>query len=83
LQVSLFATGLPSARFLALGPHGVLFVGSTGGTVSVLASAVPMRAPARASLKSREDGLSRGPQRIGPPYVQATLLDLAFQGATA
>jgi glucose/arabinose dehydrogenase len=36
LQVTLFATGLSSARFLALGPHGVLFVGGTGGTVSAV-----------------------------------------------
>lgn len=37
LQVSLYATGLPSARFMALGPHGDVFVGSWyAGTVSVL-----------------------------------------------
>lgn len=37
LQVSLYATGLPSARFMALGPRGDVFVGSwTAGTVSVL-----------------------------------------------
>jgi glucose/arabinose dehydrogenase len=37
LQVSLYATGVPNARFMALGPSGDVFVGSWGaGTVSVL-----------------------------------------------
>ncbi len=36
LEVSLFATGLPMARFMALGPRGLLFVGSSGGAVSVV-----------------------------------------------
>lgn len=37
LHVTLYATGLPSARFMALGPRGDVFVGSwTAGTVSVL-----------------------------------------------
>src|SRR4051812_13792438 len=37
LRISLFATGLPSARFLALGPRGDIFVGSTSaGTLSVV-----------------------------------------------
>ncbi len=37
LHVTLYATGLPSARFLALGPRGDVFVGSwSAGTVSVL-----------------------------------------------
>ena len=37
LRVTLYATGLPSARFMALGPRGDVFVGSwSAGTVSVL-----------------------------------------------
>lgn len=37
LQVSLYASGLPNARFMALGPRGDVFVGSWyAGTVSVL-----------------------------------------------
>jgi len=37
LHVTLYATGLPSARFMALGPRGDVFVGSwSAGTVSVL-----------------------------------------------
>ena len=37
LHVTLYATGLPSARFMALGPRGDVFAGSwTAGTVSVL-----------------------------------------------
>lgn len=37
LQVTLYATGLPNARLMALGPRGDVFVGSWGaGTVSVL-----------------------------------------------
>lgn len=37
LRVTLYAGGLPSARFMALGPHGDVFVGSwSAGTVSVL-----------------------------------------------
>ncbi len=37
LAVSVYARGLPSARFMALGPRGDVFVGSwTAGTVSVL-----------------------------------------------
>ncbi|HVA92801.1 MAG TPA: PQQ-dependent sugar dehydrogenase [Chloroflexota bacterium] len=37
LKVSLYATGLPNARFMALGPRGDVFVGSwSSGTVSVL-----------------------------------------------
>jgi glucose/arabinose dehydrogenase len=37
LRVSVYATGLPNARFMALGPHGDVFVGSWyAGTVSVL-----------------------------------------------
>lgn len=37
LQVTLYATGLPTARFMALGPRGDVFVGSwSAGTVSVL-----------------------------------------------
>ena len=37
LQVSLYASGLPNARLMALGPHNDVFVGSWyAGTVSVL-----------------------------------------------
>lgn len=37
LHVTLYASGLPSARFMALGPRGDVFVGSwAAGTVSVL-----------------------------------------------
>jgi glucose/arabinose dehydrogenase len=37
LRVSVYATGLPNARFMALGPRGDVFVGSWyAGTVSVL-----------------------------------------------
>jgi glucose/arabinose dehydrogenase len=37
LRVSLYATGLPNARFMALGPNGDVFVGCWyAGTVSVL-----------------------------------------------
>ena len=37
LHVSLYATGLPTARFMALGPHGDVFAGSrTAGKVWVL-----------------------------------------------
>lgn len=43
LQVSLFATGVPTARFMALGPQGVIFVGSTGGAVSVVLPGTPAR----------------------------------------
>ncbi len=47
LRVTVYATGLPSARFMALGPHGAVFVGSwTAGTVSVL---LPAAGGARAS----------------------------------
>lgn len=37
LQVTLYAAGLPNARFMALGPQGEVFAGSWGaGTVSVV-----------------------------------------------
>jgi glucose/arabinose dehydrogenase len=56
LHIALFATGLPAARFLALGPHGVLFVGSTAGTLSaVLPDASGRRAARVVTLLSGLD----------------------------
>lgn len=48
LHASLYATGLPNARFMALGPHGDVFVGSWGaGTVSVLLNRTGARQASR------------------------------------
>jgi glucose/arabinose dehydrogenase len=48
LQVTLYATGVPSARFMALGPQGDVFVGSWyAGTVDVLLNRNGARQAAR------------------------------------